>query len=244
MNVQAPKGKVIIKVDIEFKNNHTFNNGTEIRIERNYNQFNEREKAPVQGIVISSEYIPEGAIVLIHHNGTHDTNRLFDFQKLSGKEIASDIKYYSIAEEHVYLWKLKEEHEWNPVKNYATALRVYKPYNGILQGIDPRLIPQTLYIKSGKLKGKAVRTLKHSDYEIIFRSPETGKEERIIRLRHSDSEEYYEREEITCIDEWATEKINNGDFLVGLTPTTAKKIGLTPLERFKNVKINTSHANY
>jgi hypothetical protein len=77
MKLIAPTGRVIIKINLESKNTHTFADGTKIRLERQYDNFNMRYVKPVNAEVVSSKYIPEGSEILIHHNATHDTYRLF-----------------------------------------------------------------------------------------------------------------------------------------------------------------------
>lgn len=215
-------GRIIVRVDIEFKNNHTFADGKTIRIERDYNNFNSRETKPVQGIVIDSEYIPSGAILLFNHNSAHDVNEVLNHSELSGTDIASGIKVYSIPETECFLWKLKGEDIWNPTKGFAIAERVFKPYSGIIEGIPPTKLKNILYIKSGELCGNVVHTLKAADYEIVFRN-ESGVEERIIRCRHFE-DEYNEREEITAIAHDLTEKLQDGELLIGLSESTAKPL--------------------
>ena len=38
MRLKAPSNKVIIKVDLESKNSHTFKDGTKIKLEKNVNR--------------------------------------------------------------------------------------------------------------------------------------------------------------------------------------------------------------
>jgi len=37
---------------------------------------------PVNGIVIDSEYMPQGANVIVHHNSVHDVNRIFNYEEV------------------------------------------------------------------------------------------------------------------------------------------------------------------
>jgi hypothetical protein len=94
MRLIAPSNKVIIKVDLESKNRHTFKDGTKIRLERIYDNFNMRYVKPVNGIVVNAKDIPEGAEILIHHNSTHDTYKIFNYQKPT-TEASSDVQYFS-----------------------------------------------------------------------------------------------------------------------------------------------------
>ena len=220
MQLIAPTGRVIIKVDLEYKNSHTFADGTKIRLERVYDNFNMRYVKPVNAIVVNAKDIPEGAEILIHHNATHDTYRLFDYQSLS-KEVASDIKYYSIPESECFLWREDSKSEWKTLANFVTGLRVFKPYTGFLEGVKPTLIKNKIYVTSGSLKGNVVTTVNASDYEIIFQN-ENGVEEKIIRLRYF--EDGNDRNEIISIEHEYTDLVNNGELLVGYSISDAKKL--------------------
>jgi len=218
--IKHAHGRVIIQVDMEFKNSHRFEDGTQIKLVRGVNNFDRKYTEPINAIVMSSENIPSGAEILIHHNSLHDSNRLFNYKPLSGAEIASDIRYFSIPELEAYLWRMGND-EWQPVKGFATALRVFEPYKGILQGIPPKQIKDTLLITSGKLKGKVVMTLKSSDYQLCFQ--DNGRERNVIRIRHDDDNEI-EREEVVLIHDEFTRKVGNGELLVGLNQSDAKTI--------------------
>lgn len=222
MNLTHPKGKVIVSVDLEGKNQHTMADGTTIRIEREYNNLNFREVYPVNGTVISAEHIPKGSTVLIHHNSTHDVNRFFDLGKLSGEEIANTTKYYSIPEEDCYLYKEQGSTAYKPCKGFATALRIYKPYEGTIEGIEPTLVKNKVYITSGEYEGLVCDVLVASMYEIVYQN-DNNQEQRIGRIRHFENEEH-PREEIVCIDKYTTKLVDEGKLLVGLSIKDAKKV--------------------
>ena len=193
--LKAVDGKVIISVDLEGKNSHTFSDGTKIRLERQYNNLNRRETHPVNAIVIDGEGVKAGSQILIHPNMTHDTNKIFNYGQLSGDIEGSDVKYFSIPVEQCYAWLDEEDNNtWKPLKNFEFALRVYKPYVGLIDGIEPTLVKDVLYVTTGEFKGLVVHTLKACDYEIIFQGIH-GREERLIRFRHFPDQEH-EREEI------------------------------------------------
>lgn len=215
------QGRVIVKVNTEEKNSHTFQDGTKIRLERKYNEFNRRITEPTTAIVISAEHIPTGSEILIGHNSLHEVNRIYDYQELSGEDAASEVRYYSLPEEDCYAWR-NEEGNLMPMKNYAFALRLFKPYNGSLTGIDPTIIKDVLYITTGEFKGNVVHVLKASDYEIIYQG-KVGREERVIRLRHFE-DDYNEKEEITAIAHDLTEQVQKGKLLIGLSTKDAKKL--------------------
>ena len=214
-------GRVVIKVDLQKKNSHVFEDGTKIRLERKFNEFNRRITEPTNALVISAENIPSGSEILIGHNALHEVNRIYDYVPLSGENEASEVKYYSLPEDDCYAWR-NENGELMPMKNYAFALRVYTPYTGSLTGIEHSIIKDVLYITTGELKNNICHVLKASDYEIIYQG-ESGREERVIRCRHFE-DDYNDKEEVIAIANDLTDKLNNGYLLVGLTAKYAKNI--------------------
>ena len=206
---------------MEYKNSHRMENGQTLRLERGWNNLNKRETASVNGWVISGEGIPEGAECLLNHNGTHETFRITNHGQLSGSIIAGKIEYYSVPEDNVYFWR-KDSEKWNPIKGYVTGLRVFKPYTGILQGIDHSLIKNVLYITSGELSGQVIQTLRACDYEMIFQDL-NGRENRVIRCRHYEDEDN-EREEVVCLRNDYTAQLKKEQLLIGLTSTDAKPL--------------------
>lgn len=212
-------GRVIISINLEEKNSHTFSNGQKIYIGRQYNNLNRRETEPVNAFVVDAEYIPRGVEILIHPNSIHDSNKIFGV----GEDMTT-VRYYSIPETQCYLWK-DSDGQWQPLKGYATGLRVFKPYNGAILGIEPEQIKDVLYITSGELDGKVVKTLKASDYEIIYMGKD-GREERIIRCRHFEGE-INEREEVIAIDENLTKEVEKRNLMVGVSKSDAKYIIFT-----------------
>jgi hypothetical protein len=162
-------------------------------------------------------------MILFHHNAMHPVNQILNHSQLNGEEIASGIQIYSLSESECYLWKMPNEKEWNPIKGFVTALRVFNPYFGTLEGVFPEKIKDVLYITSGKLKGKVCHCLKASDFSLIFNN-EQGVEETIIRARHFDGEELNEREEITAVNQELTKKVKSGTLYVGLNERDCKKL--------------------
>lgn len=215
-------GKVIVKVWMEEKNYHTFENGQRIRLERNIENLDIKYTRISQGEVVDSEYLPQGAVVLFHPNQIHDTNRIFNYGSLSGSDIASEIHYYSISEHSIYLYR-EGDGSYKPLRGYATALRVYKPYTGILQGISPKKIENVLWVTSGELKGKVVYTVVAADYTLIFQE-NNGREGQVIRFRPFGNIKENREEEAIAIFHDLTDKVINGEYLVGISVSDAKKI--------------------
>ena len=220
MKLKAPSNRVIIKVDLESKNSHTFKDGTKIKLERVYDNFNMRYVKPVNAEVVDAKDIPTGAEILIHHNATHDTYKIFNYQRPTA-EASSDIQYFSIPIEECFMWRGEKGSSWNALNNFVTALRIFKPYKGMLQGIEPEVMNNKLYITSGELKGRAVNTVISSDYEIIYQNDD-GTEGRIIRLRYFPDGN--DRNEIIAINDNMTELVENGDLWVGYSKSDAKQL--------------------
>jgi hypothetical protein len=220
MKLKAPSNRVIIKVDLESKNSHTFKDGTKIKLERIYDNFNMRYVKPVNAEVVDAKDIPAGAEILIHHNATHDTYKIFNYQRPT-TEASSDVQYFSIPIEECFMWREGKGSIWNALNNFVTALRIFKPYKGMLEGIEPEVMNNKLYITSGELKGRAVNTVISSDYEIIYQNDD-GTEGRIIRLRYFPDGN--DRNEITAINDNLTELVENGDLWVGYSKSDAKQL--------------------
>ena len=121
MKLKAPSNRVIIKVDLESKNSHTFKDGTKIKLERVYDNFNMRYVKPVNAEVVDAKDIPAGAEILIHHNATHDTYKIFNYQRPT-TEASSDIQYFSIPIEECFMWREEKGSIWNALNNFVTVI--------------------------------------------------------------------------------------------------------------------------
>jgi hypothetical protein len=220
MKLKAPSNRVIIKVDLESKNSHTFKDGTKIKLERVYDNFNMRYVKPVNAEVVDAAEIPAGAEILIHHNATHDTYKIFNYQRPTA-EASSDMQYFSIPIEECFMWRSEKGSTWNPLNNFITGLRLFEPYTGFLQGVEPTIVKNKIYVTSGDLAGNVVGTVVSSDYEIIYQNDD-GTEGKIIRLRYYP--EGNERNEVISIEHELTEKVVKGDLMVGYNISDASKL--------------------
>ena len=220
MKLISPENRVIIKVDLESKNSHTFKDGTKIKLERVYDNFNMRYVKPVNAEVVSAKDIPSGAEILIHHNATHDTYKIFNYQRPTA-EASSNMQYFSIPIEECFMWRSEKGSIWNALNNFITGLRIFEPYTGFLEGIEPTLVKNKIYVTSGELKGNVVGTVISSDYEIIYQDDD-GTEGRIIRLRYYP--EGNDRNEVISVEHEMTNKVKSGDLLVGYSISDAKKL--------------------
>ncbi len=210
------EGRVIIKVDLDSKDSWTFENGMKIEYKRQFNNFNERETKPVNAIVISGEGIKSGAEILIHPNVIHDSNRIFNY-----KDSSDTVKYYSIHHDMCFAWH--DGVDWKPLAPYDFALRVFKPYEGLIAGIEPEQLKDTLFVTTGELKGKVTKTLVACDYEIVFQD-KTGREGRLIRFRPFGDPKSKREEEALAVMNDLTDKVNNGKYLIGVDKSDAKPI--------------------
>lgn len=219
ISLKTVSGRVIVRIDIESKNSHTFSNGIKIRLERQFNNLNRRETEPTNAIVMSSEFIPEGSNVLVHQNATNEANRIYNYKQSSD---IGEIRYYSIPEDHCFVWK-DMDGVWKPLPPYETALRIFRPYKGILSGIEPALIKDTLYVTSGELTGTVVATLKACDFQVVFQDS-NGKEGNVIRFRPYGDDKHEREPEAIAILHKETKDIKNGKLFVGLTKSDCKSI--------------------
>ena len=220
MELKTPTNRVIIKVDLESKNSHTFKDGTKIKLERVYDNFNMRYVKPVNAEVVNAKEIPVGSEILIHHNATHDTYKIFNYQRPTA-EASSNMQYFSIPIEECFMWRDKKGSTWNALNNFITGLRIFEPYTGFLEGIEPTLVKNKIYVTSGELEGNVVGTVISSDYEIIYQDDD-GTEGKIIRLRYYP--EGNDRNEVISIEHELTNKVKNGELLVGYNTSDAKKL--------------------
>jgi hypothetical protein len=107
------------------------------------------------------------------------------------------------------------------LNNIITGLRIFEPYAGFLQGIEPTLIKNKIYVTSGELTGNVVGTVISSDYEIIYQDDD-GTEGKIIRLRYYPDGN--DRNEVISIEHEFTKRVIDGDLLVGYNISDAAKL--------------------
>lgn len=222
MNLKYIKGRVVVEIDLQKKNSHRFSDGTTIRLERQYDSFDRKHTEPVNATAVSAEYIPKGAEILCHHNCAHPVYRIFNAKPLSGKDIASEVFYFSIPESECYAWRMGND-PWQPMKGFDFGLRVFEPYEGMIIGMQPTLIKNCLYMQTGEYAGKVVRTLRASDYVIVFQN-EHGREDQLIRCRPYGDKRMQREPEIIAIDHPATERVKNRELRIGISPSDAKTL--------------------
>lgn len=223
MSLKYVPDRVICSVSMDAKNWHTMPDGTKIRLERKYDNFDNKYTQPINAVVVSADNIPEGVEILLHHNSCHDTNRIFNFKPLSGKEIADDIRYFSVPYSECFAWYNETTSEWLPMPGFDFALRMFEPYHGVIAGIEPELVKNVLYVTTGEYAGKVCYTLRACDYQIVFQDKD-GREGNVIRFRSSEDVKSQREMEIVAIANDLTKKVKDGKIYVGLTKTDCKPI--------------------
>lgn len=220
-NLRHVEGRVVVKVDMLAKNHHKFESGLVIRRERQFNEFNRRITQPTNCIVISAEGIEKNAEILVEHNALHETNRINDYKNKFESEETDRVRYYSISTFECLAWR--KDSEWKPVEGFEFGLRIFKPYEGKLEGIEPTLIEDTLWVTSGMYKGNALRTLRGCDYELIY-NESFGVEGSLICFRpEGDEKRNLEAEAVALMHE-ITDKILSNEYLIGYTTKDAKPL--------------------
>ena len=221
-NLVHVDNRIVVKVDMKSKDSHTFASGLVIRRERNFNNFNRRETQPVNCIVISGDGIPKDAEILVDHNAFHETNRVNDYKNSFESEDSEIVRYYSLARYECFAWRTGES-DWVPLYPFQFGLRVFQPYKGLLDGIEPQPLKDTLYVLSGDLKGTVVKTVKAADYVIIFQE-RTGREGSLLVFRPNGDEKRKLEEEAIAILHSETKKVISGELLIGFTIQDAKQL--------------------
>ena len=221
-NLVHTDGRIVIKLDIKNKDSHTFASGLTIRRERAFNEFNRRISQPVNCLVISGEGIPKGAELLIDHNALHETNRINDYKNSFENDGSDRVRYFSIETYECYAWRMGSDN-WQAVPPFEFALRVIKPYKGILHGIEPEIVKDTLFVTSGELSGNVVKTVKAADYCLVYQES-NGREGNLICFRPFGNQKRNMEEEAIAILHHETEQVNNGLLLIGYEAKDAKTL--------------------
>lgn len=216
------EGRYVVKVDMKYKDSWRFENGQEIRYERNFNNFNRRETQPVNAIVISGEDVPKGAELLVDHNALHETNRINDYKNEFEYEGSERIRYFSIPYYECYAWRVGGS-DWTPIWPFEFGLRLFKPYEGVLENIDPTVMKDYMYVVSGELAGNVVKTIKATDYQIIYQDL-NGRENYLICFRPNGNTKTLLEPEAIAIMHDLTDDVNEGRILVGYSIKDAKPL--------------------
>lgn len=221
INVKHVEGRICVLVDVNQKNYFTFKDGTVIKLERDVQNLDRGYTQQVLGTVIDAEHVPSGALILFHFNSLHPSNEVLNHKELSGEDIASGIKIYSLPVDECYLWK--KDGEWQGIHPFVTGLRVYRPYVGLIEGMRPTKLKNTLYIKEGRYAGKVVTTVIAADHVITFRN-ENGVDENILKCRDYQYDIDYDRQEIIAVREDLTKELEEGLLYVGLSGDTSEPL--------------------
>lgn len=221
-NLNHVHDRVVVKVDMDSKNSYQFSNGVQIRLERKFNEFNRRITEPINCIIISGEGLLKGGEMLVDHNAFHESNRINDYKNSFENDESDKVRYFSVPIYECYAWR-KPSGEWMPMPTFEFGLRVFKPYGGLIQGMPPTQLKDTLYVTTGELKGNVVKTVVAADYCIIFQG-DNGREDYLIRFRpDGDDSQKMEPEAIAILHD-ETDKVISGEYLVGYSETDCKPI--------------------
>jgi hypothetical protein len=212
--------RVLIAVDLKYKDRVLLGeSGVVLERPRDYDNLNHRETKISQGWVVNSDYLPIGSEVLVSHNSFHDTNRLF------GLDIEIEllnIGVYAVPKMETYCYKYGSK-KWNACEGFLLGMKLFEPYNGIIEGIEPKEIKRTLFVTSDcKLKHKVVDTVNAAVLPIVF-NDEDFNEIIINRIRHFPNESDNVREEVLCINQEKTKKVLKGELLIGNNKSDCKK---------------------
>lgn len=211
MDIKATSRNVVVEVEMDNKEKYTFSNGTTIRIQKGFG-YDLRKEWPTFGKIIDGGGLPKDALVLIHHNSTHESFKIPNIFDDEGNRINN---LYSISSDMVFCFR-EENKSWQPTTDFLITLRMYREYKGILLDIKPTKIPQMLYVVSGildgkDLSGKVIITSKYADYEVIFF--EDGREQSLIRTRVR---------EVMGVSNELTNEVHSGKVLIGNNLENAK----------------------
>lgn len=219
--MKALRNRALIKMNLKQNAKYAFDSGVVIDLEHGFN-FNLREDRGTKGYIIDGCGLPEGTEVLVHYLSSEPQYLVSNEEILTEEEKTEGYKVFAIPEDNVFIY-MDKNGEWKPCKEFLITTRIYKPYTGIMVGVEPQLVTNRMYVISGSddwddeqndLSGKVLVTLDHADYEIIFYSKD-NKEGRIIRTR---------TREIQAVDEFLTKKVKKGEYIIGRSPSEAKTL--------------------
>jgi len=218
--MKAIRGQIIMKMDVTQKMKYRLTDDVTIQIEKGYN-FNLREDRSSMGYVIDGDSLPVGAKLLCHHLSIEESYRIWDESILTEEEKKEGFKVFSIPIDMAFCYMV--ENEWVPCKNFLITKRIFKPYNGVLVGIEPKVVKNRLFILKGvdewdgevtDLSNKVCIVTENSDYQIIWHDTD-NREYSLIRTRHR---------ELMGVDEGMTNQVKSGTLLVGYTVSDCEKL--------------------
>jgi hypothetical protein len=218
-DIYPPNHRTLVIVDKNYKDRVLLgDSGVVLERPRNYDNLNNRITQPIQGFVVNDSELPSGAEILCHHNSFQDTNKLFTFENDFEEQ---GFGLYSIPKLETFVYRFDSK-EWKPCNGFILGLRVFKPYKGVLIGVEPKELKNYLYVTSDcALKSKVIKTVHAALYPIVF-NDENYNEQTIIRVRHFPNEQDHPREEVICVMNDMTKQVKKGELLVGIDKTNCK----------------------
>ncbi len=218
--MQALRNKILIKIDMTQKEKYALTKDTTIFISRGWN-FNLREDRATMGYVVHGNDMKEGTPVLVHYLSTEPSYAVDNENILTEEEKREGFKIRNIDVGMCFCWF--DGKNWQPCKGFLITKRIFKPYKGLLVGIEHELIKKRLYVVSGvdeydgsitHLNGIVCCVTENSDVELIFHDAE-NKEGRVIRTMSR---------EIEALDFAMTDQVIKGELLIGLSPNNCSTL--------------------
>lgn len=210
--MRALRNKVLIRIDMTQKEKYSLGNGKTLHWQRGFN-FNLREDRATYGYVVDGNGMKEGTPVLVNYLSTEPSYAADNETILTEEEKKEGFRIRNIEADMIFCYFDGEK--WQPCKGFLITKRIFKPYNGLLVGIEHERIKGRLYVVKGfdeydgevtDLSGKVCCVTPHSDVELIWHD-ESSRERRLIRTMNR---------EIEAIDNDMTEQVKNGELLVGV----------------------------
>jgi hypothetical protein len=208
---KCTNGNVLIRLGTKNKDKYNLTEDIQIELEHGYN-FNLREDRPNLAEVMDGLGLTIGTKILVNYLALEKTYEIEGNDLLTKEEIAEGYKAYSVPEDMCFAYF--KDGEWLPCKDIFLTLRVYKPYKGKLEGIEPQLVKNRMYCTKGEYAGKVLVTTLNCDYQIEWHN-ENNREEKLIRT--------LERE-IMAIDEGMGKDLKKGKYLIGYSESDAKTL--------------------
>ncbi len=219
--MKALYGSILVKLDTKQKEKYNLTKDVKIEIERGYN-FNLREDRASMGYIVEGGGLKEGDYCLLNYLALEQGYIIQDENILTKEEKKEGFKVLSVPKDMVFATS-PDGKDWTPCKNFFLTLRIFKPYGGMILGVEPELVKEKLYVVKGfdeydgkktDLSGKVMCVTANSAYVIEWHNTE-NREEKLIRTMGR---------ELLAIDHSMTDEVKKGNYLIGIETTDCKKL--------------------
>lgn len=218
--MKAIKNFVLIKIDVTQKEKYALTKDVTIQIIKGFS-FNLRVERSSMGYVIDGEGLPHGSKLLINYLGLEPTYHVPNYNYLTEEEVKEGYKVINIPKDMAFAYNSGTG--WIPCEDYLITLRIFKPYKGLMTGIEPQIVKNRMFVVAGydnydgektDLSGLVAVTTPNCDYHITYHDTD-NKQYDLMRSMNR---------EIEAIDYDMTEKLNNGELLIGYSPNDCKTL--------------------